>query len=71
MTNPITGVTVELTDVTAMTGRERGRVGMGHPIHAWVAKIKAADGAQGEVTLRFTVLSTSESSKYFRYVVVP
>ena len=71
VTNPITGVAVEMTDVTRFTGRGCAREGLGQPIHAWVAKIKAADGASGEVTLRFSVLSTSESSKYFRYVVVP
>ena len=61
VTNPMTGVALEMTDVTVMTGR--GRAGFGQPIKAWVAKIEAADGAPGDVTLRFSVLSTSESSK--------
>ena len=71
VTNPITGVAVEMTDVTRFTGRGCAREGLGQPIHAWVAKIKAANSGPGEVTLKFSVLSTSESSKFFLFLLVP
>ena len=71
VTNPMTGVAVVMTDVTRFTGRGCAREGLGQPIHAWVAKIKAADSAPGEVTLRFSVLSTSESSKFFLFYYQP
>ena len=71
VTNPMKGVAVMMTDVTRFTGRGCAREGLGQPIHAWVAKIKADEGASGEVTLRFSVLSTSESSKFFLFLLVP